>query len=50
MLGLPFLNNLDGLKFLAEFANQPEVSEEEVIDAMLSLYERLYANDTVYIR
>jgi hypothetical protein len=37
MLDLPFLNDLNGLEFLAEFDNQPEVSEEEVIDAMYSL-------------
>jgi hypothetical protein len=29
--------SLGGLEFLTEFDNQPEVSEEEVIAAMLSL-------------
>jgi hypothetical protein len=37
MLGLPFLDDLDVLEFLAEFDNQPYVSEEDVIAAMLSL-------------
>jgi hypothetical protein len=37
MLGLPFLDDLEGLEFLAQFDNQPWVSEEEVIDAMFSL-------------
>ena len=36
-IDMPFLNDLDELDFLEEFAGRPFVSEEEFIDAFLSL-------------
>jgi len=34
---LPFLNDMDGLEFLAEFDGRPPVTDQEFIDAYLSL-------------
>jgi hypothetical protein len=36
-IDMPFLNDLDELEFLEEFAGRPFVSEEEFVDAFLSL-------------